>query len=295
MRPHVFWMFGDPHWGSTLAGLPPSGIQIRDGVSATPGPIQRDMWARMIQHRDDIRRYTEPWRQDGAKVHLMVMGDVVDGDHHSTDQIIGRSEGSHIECARQGLTALLDDSIDTIHFISGTTSHVGRGAGLERAIAGSMRERGWPVVECPFKDAGTVWPWLYVKMPTGWRFHFAHHGRAGQREHTRKSYSAIFAYEVHGAHVNDGRESPDISFRAHNHKMVDSGPDHRGITRAIGNGCWQATSDWALQKVESRPDFGGFTMVIHDEMTPHDAYDPIIKAWKYNPQASDTEAETWTP
>lgn len=293
-KPRVIVVNSDQHCGSTLGLMTPEGVTISDGAHVTPSDSVRWLWRQHLNFVDDAERIVKEWRKKGATAHYINLGDLTDGDHHQTHQIIGRDQGSHIEVARRTLKdGFLGLKFDTLHFVMGTPSHVGRAGGLEKSIASGIEDAGYPVIRCPWNSDTTLWPYLYMQVGD-YRFDFRHHGRSGQREHTRKSYQAIYAYDIHGTHVNEGRRPPDVAVRAHKHKMMDSGPDLRGITRVINTGCWQFASEWVRSAaIESQADFGGWVFVVTDDM--RGPYDLWARPFQYNPDPLEHEAEVWTP
>jgi hypothetical protein len=284
----------DQHCGSQLGLITPEGVWTSDNNHFSPGPAMRWLWGRHQNYVDDASIVIKKERERGATAHYVNLGDLTDNDHHGTHQIIGRDLGTHVAAARNVLRdGFLQLDFDTLHFVMGTPSHVGPGGALEKAIASDIEGDGYPVIRCPFNGGHTIWPYLYARF-FDYLLDFRHHGRTGQREHTTKSYAALYAYDIHGSHVNEGREPPDIAIRAHKHKMHDSGPDLRGITRVLSTGCWQFSSEWVYSKsFETRPDLGGWIIVIDEDM--RGPYEPWIRPFKYNPEPIDLAAEVWTP
>lgn len=294
MAPRVIVVCSDQHCGSTLGLMTPEGVTIADGAHVSPSEPVRWLWRQHLNFVDDAERVVKQWRERGATAHYVNLGDLTDGDHHHTHQIIGRDQGSHIAAARNVLRdGFLGLSFDSLHFVMGTPSHVGRAGGNEKSVASGLEDEGYPVVRCPWNGDTTLWPWLYMDIGA-YRFDFRHHGRTGMREHTRKSYQAIYSYDIHGSHLNEGRRPPDVAVRAHKHKMMDSGPDHRGITRTVNTGCWQFSSEWVQSRaIESRPDFGGWIFVVTDDM--RGPYDLWARPYMYNAELGEVEQEVWRP
>jgi hypothetical protein len=292
MKPRVIVVCSDQHCGSQLGLITPEGVQTSDSNWFKPGKSLQWLWGQHLNYVDDAERIVKAWRKKGATAHYVNLGDTTDSDHHGTHQIIGRDLGTHIQAARNVLReGFLRLQFDTVHFIGGTPAHVGPGAALEKTIASDLASE-FPIVRDP-RTGFTVWPDMTAQIGA-YRFDFKHHGRAGTREHTRKSYQAIYAYDIHGAYVNDGRTAPDVAVRAHNHKMGDSGPDLRGVTRVFTSGCWQFSSEWVKSKaIESRPDFGGWIFVVTDDM--RGPYDLWVRPFRYEMDNADDANGIWTP
>lgn len=290
MKPRVIVVDSDQHCGSTLGLITPEGVMVDNANWFKPGKPLLHLHAQHENYVDDADRIIREWREKGATAHYVCLGDLTDADHHATHQIINRDQGTHISAARNVLMdGFLRLGFDTIHFVMGTPAHVGQGGGLEKSIAKNIADAGYPVVRNP--DGLTIWDALSADFGA-YRFDFKHHGRAGTREHTRKSYSAIYAHDIDASYRADGRRPPDIAVRAHNHKLGDSGPDPKGRTRVCSTGCWQYSSEWVKSKaIESRPDFGGWIFVVTDDM--RGPYELWARPFKYH--HPDVEQEIWKP
>jgi hypothetical protein len=280
----------DQHCGSTLGLITPEGVEVDNGNWFKPGDALLHLWTEHQGYVDYASEIIKKWRKKGATTHYVNLGDLTDGDHHNTHQIVNRDQGTHIAAARHVLRdGFFRLDFDTIHFIMGTPAHVGAGGALEKSIASDLSNT-YPIVRCPWNGL-TVWPELTAQFGA-YRFHLEHHGATGQRQHTEKSYAAIYAYDVHGSFLNDDRVPPDVAVRAHKHRMVDSGPDFRGITRAIQTGCWQYSSEWVRSRsIKTKPHLGGWIFVVTDDM--RDSYDLWLRPFRgRHPQAPE---EVWTP
>lgn len=292
MKPRVIVVDSDQHCGSQLGLITPEGVQTSDSNWFKPGKALQWLWSQHGNYVDDASRIIKEWRKKGATAHYINLGDMTDGDHHQTHQIIGRDLGTHVQAARNVLRdGFLSLGFDTVHVVTGTPAHVGPGAALEKTVAADMA-LSYPVVRDP-RTGFTVWPDLVADIGA-YRFDFKHHGRAGTREWTRRGLSTLFAYDIHNSYRNDGRKPPDVAVRAHNHKMVDSGPDLRGVTRQITTGCWQYSSEWVKSKaIESAPDFGGWVFVVTDDM--RGPYDLWLRPFRYQMPQDDNATGLWTP
>ena len=92
-----------------------------------------------------------------------------------------------------------------------------------------------------------------------------HHGRMGQRAHTRGPYMRWYAQDIELEHRLDGERPPDIAVRAHNHIYGDSGRVHRWKTRVIAQGCWILSTEYSHRRsYESLPSIGMVAIVIRD-------------------------------
>lgn len=285
--PVIFVQVGDFHCGSELGLATPEGVQTHQQNWWKPGPHIEWLWSQHLNAVDDASRFIKKYRRK-AKVVLLVMGDVVDGDHHNTHQIINRDQGTHVAVARNVLRdGFFQLKPDEIFIVMGTPSHVGPAGGLEKSIAKNLEDEGYPIVRNQYGQG--IWKELEIQAHD-FRIHAKHHGRAGRREHTRRSYAAIYAFDIRSSFLKDGRVPPDLALRAHNHIMEDTGPDLRGkgYTRVLTSGCWQFNSEWVDSKAfETRPDFGWHGIVVTPEM--RDPHDIIARPFLYNPDPDKHE------
>lgn len=250
----------DIHCGSTVGLMHPDGVMHDDGQHIGPSKLQSYLWEKHVQFRQDVAELV-----GDRTSHLFLCGDLTDGDHHRTHQIVSNDQGLHIQIAADVLMGgMLELPFATVHAVRGTPSHVGKASGLEKSVMGRLAREGEKrIVRDPRTDS-YVWPFVYAEFD-GLLFDVRHHGRAGQREHTRKSYSALYANDIWMSHKLEGRRPPDIAVRAHLHKFIDSGPDHRGVTRAIQLPCWQLHTEWTRRiSIETMPDIGGVVILIDD-------------------------------
>jgi hypothetical protein len=252
----------DKHAGSTLGLMPPDGIHDDDGLPILPSPLQEHLWQRWEQYTADVKEIiaSEP----DATTHYFDVGDQTDGSHHGTHQVVSHDEGVHIEIATQNLDrGILTVGFDSIHMVRGTPAHVKKASGLEKAVANRLHAKGYPLVRDPKNDS-FLWRKVYAEFD-GILFDVRHHGKTGQLERTRRSYAALYAQDIWQTHHSDRLIPPAIAIRAHKHTFVDSGADHRGVTRAIGLPCWQFSSEWVMSKsIEKLPDIGGVVIVIRN-------------------------------
>ncbi|MEE8391872.1 MAG: hypothetical protein V3S14_13895 [Anaerolineae bacterium] len=247
----------DIHAGSNVGMLHGDGVQTDEQVWIKPSPVQEWLNEKHAEMVSDVDRLIE-----GYPRHLFLNGDLTEGVHHKSVQAISQDKGVHIQAAadvlRKGILTL---GFESIHAIRGTESHVDPNSGLEKSVMAKIRRDGYPVVKDPSTNS-LVWPYVYAEF-NDILIDVRHHGRAGQREHTRKAYSALFAQDIWQSHVADGRRPPTIAVRAHLHRYIDSGPDHRGITRAIQMPCWQMRTAFIHRiAAQTLPDIGTVVILI---------------------------------
>lgn len=246
---------GDIHSGSTVAVYPHEGFALDDGGKYEPSPVQHLLCDWWLQAWEKARAVigSDPW-------HLVLNGDLVDGDHHNTPQIISRLPGAQIKgCIRLLRQGPLKGNPQSVHVIRGTESHVGKSGSAEEAIAavlaaGDEDAPAVPVVADP--ETGTKSSFHRRFRVGGKLIDCRHHGRMGQRAHTRASYSSLYAQDIWQEHVFAKEDVPDLCIRSHHHKFVDSGP-HQAYPRVVTLPAWQlATAFTHRIAIESLADIG---------------------------------------
>jgi hypothetical protein len=240
MATHLIVACGDLHAGSTVAPCPPEGIELDDGGVQMPNKLQRwlydnwlDAWNQYGRLRDEYKPETQT---------LVLNGDLVDGVHHKSPQL-APLVGQHFRAA---LTLLergpLRFGMDAVHMVRGTESHSGRAGEIEEGIARTLRAEGVTTAEDP--DTGQVSSYWRRFEVEGVRFDCRHHGRFGQRTHTKDAYLRHYAHDIWEAHVRSGERPPDICLRSHRHQYGDSGRIHDLPTRVLALPAWQALTSY---------------------------------------------------
>jgi hypothetical protein len=263
---HVVAVCGDLHCGSTVGLCPPEGLELDDGGMYNPSIAQEWLWG----------RWESAWEKANSiigrdKFTLVINGDMVDGDHHRTAQIASPLTGIHARCAIESLRVPLGLKPSAIHVVRGTAVHVGRSGEVEEGIARGLKNQLYPIVPDP--DTGSFSSYRRRIDVESVRFDIAHHGRMGQRAHTRGSYSRLYGFDIWAeqaldlikelrdtddlAQVFEDKKPADIAVRSHNHKFQDSGYDHRGITRVLSIPAWQFATEYVHRiAAESLADIG---------------------------------------
>jgi hypothetical protein len=274
---HVVAICGDLHCGSTVGLCPPEGLELDDGGMYDPSDAQEWLWG----------CWEEAWKQAKSiigrdKFTLVLNGDLIDGDHHRTAQIASPLTGIHARCAMESLRVPLALKPSAIHVVRGTPVHVGRSGEVEEGMARGLKNQLYPVIKDP--DTGTFSSYRRRLDVDGIRLDIAHHGRMGQRAHTRGSYSRLYGFDIWAEQaldlINEASMATDpdelweiwnrkrvsqIAIRSHNHKFQDSGHDHRGSTRVISMPAFQLATEYVHRiAAESLADIGIVILVCHE-------------------------------
>jgi len=187
----------------------------------------------------------------GAKLYAVFNGDVTDGDHHDTSQIITRNPATMVRLAALALKPITDVADECI-FIRGTASHVGNSGSSEELIADDLQ--GWE------KD-GVRSHWSLYANFGGVIVQFAHHAGMGRLPWTAKNAANRVASKALFACAEQGMKLPDLIFRSHNHRWSDSYDNYP--CRAICLPAWQLKTEY-VHRIDSTavPHIGGVFVVI---------------------------------
>lgn len=261
----------DVHAGGTTAVCTPEPIVLDDGGSYVPNKPQKWLWKQW--QKAWSKRYpelVEDYKPD--KQILVLNGDLVEGWHHDSAQQVSILEGLHFRIAHRLLErGPMQNDFDEMHFIRGTESHVGKHAGHEEGLARALKKQhGYPVVRDP--DTGQYTSWWRRLMVDDVLVDMRHHGRQGQRTHTKDSYLRLYAHDIWESHVRSGDRPPDLCIRAHHHRYGDSGRIHDMPTRVVSLPCWQLLTAWTHRiSIEDLGQIGMCVFAIRDGrlLEPH--------------------------
>ena len=215
----------DLHTNSTVGICPPN-IQLDDGGTYRQSKIQKWFWRNWL---DTWQKYKDIKARENLPLVLIVNGDAGDGDHHDTPQIITRNPTTQLRIAVDTLKPALDVA-DVIIIIRGTEVHVGKNAWIEEKLAEDIGA-------FPCNDEMHSWWHLYAEFG-GVTFDVKHHPESGSmRPWTAGGEANRIAAILTYNYALSGMRPPDVAFRAHKHKFLDSGTTHP--TRVFATPAWQ--------------------------------------------------------
>ena len=145
-RLELLAIVSDLHSGSTVALMPPT-FKLAQGQTVQANALQ--LW------------FYECWRDahawlaaqtQGAPFGLIANGDLIEGDHHRTDEIVSRRIGDHLEMAVELLTPLAKAAAKT-WIVRGTDCHVGD---IEVAVGHRLGAERNPETNRPVFDRLTM-------------------------------------------------------------------------------------------------------------------------------------------
>jgi hypothetical protein len=273
----VIAVTSDQHCGSTVAISPPK-IELDDGGEYVASKAQRWLWEKWLDFWGKAQERRESLNAD---LYCVFNGDLTEGDHHGTTQILSGNPAAQASVVNACVAPILDLEPERLFFVRGTEAHVGKSAAFEERIASGLRKDKRPVVVDP--DTGTS-SWWHLRMDVqGVRLDFAHHGRFGQRPWTRGNVVLNLAAEIFYDHAADGEPHPHIAVRSHQHRYFDTASAHP--TRVIQTPAWQLATAF-IHRINpgALACIGGVLIVIQNGVP---TVEPII----YKPE----RAKAWQP
>jgi hypothetical protein len=271
-RPVVVAVVSDLHAGSTVA-LCPHEIALDDGGAYQASRAQRWLWDLWLRYWDEVSHKRDAL---GADLYVVVNGDITDGDHHGTTQILSGNPTAQAAVVNAQLAVPLALRPDRLWFVRGTEAHVGKSAAFEERVALGLKKDGRPVVMSA--DTGTASHWHARLDIHGVRFDFAHHGRVGQRPWTKPNVTMNMAAEIFYEHAKHGLPHPHLAIRSHMHQFVDT--YHAHPVRAIQTPAWQLPTAFIHRIAPGAlADIGGLIITVQPgESDPATRYhvDPVI-------------------
>lgn len=260
-RSVVIAVTSDLHCGSTVALCPPV-IHLDDGGEYRASKAQlwlwenwRDFWGRVDAQRKTL----------GASLYQVYNGDMTEGDHHKTTQILSGNPTAQATVVNEVMRVPLALKPEGIIVVRGTEAHVGASACYEERIASGLRKDGYKVL---VDDAtGNASHWHFEMDVQGVRFDFAHHGRVGARPWTKPNAVHALAMEIFYNAAANERPFPHLAVRSHMHQYVDTHDSHP--TRLIQMPAWQlATAFIHRIAPNALADVGGLIITVTEgEMT----------------------------
>lgn len=254
----VLAITSDQHCGGTTA-LCPDKISLDDGGEYHASKAQR--WLFQCW-KDYWKRVGEVVKKEKPKYFYQGFnGDIVDGAHHKTTQILSENPNAQAAVVNAVMTIPLAQKPDQIIVIRGTEAHVGQSAAAEERIADGLFRDKRPIVRD--MDTGSASWWHFRAELNGKLIDIAHHGRTGMREHTRMSAASLHAHDIFLSHAKRGERHPDLAVRAHYHRFNDS--HDAAPTRVITSGAFQLKTGFVHRiAADSVADIGGFIIVLRD-------------------------------
>lgn len=249
----------DLHCGSTVGLCGPEEITWDDGGHYAPGPEQGWLWKNWVAFWQQVKEIK-------GRDHLGILcnGDLVDGDHHGTIQIISRDQQVQLHILKECFAPVLALKPTLAAVVRGTEAHVGKGAAVEEGFARWLKEKG---VAVPKSSTGMYSHWHFHGEILGSTIDAAHHGRMGQRPWTKSGVVGNLAAQIVMEAANEGRTPPTLAFRSHYHTHFDT--HDAFVTRLIQTPAFQLHTAYAHKVVpEVLSDIGGIIVVFETGRRP---------------------------
>lgn len=265
----------DQHAGSAVSVCPPE-INLDDGGTYKASKPQRWLWQGWNDYwAERVARVRD---REKAKLYQVFNGDMVEGNHHGTTQILSGNSAVQSLVVSELMKVPLSLGPDKMWFIRGTEAHVGKSGNSEEKIADGLRRDKRPIVRDTITQTSSHW---HAKMEVqDVRLDFAHHGRMGQRPWTRINVVANLAAEIFYEHCAREEPHPHIAVRSHLHRYADTAGAHP--VRLIQTPAWQLHTAYTHKIVtESMADIGGIIIVIKDGVA---SIEPVL----YKPKSVPT-------
>lgn len=246
----------DTHIGSNAGLCPPSGFMLPDDNRYLPNKFQETTW----------RYWTHFWNKwvpktigKSKKVVVVINGDLIDGVHHETVNIMSTSLEYQQAAAIEVIKEI--DQYDGLYIVRGTEVHAGKGAASEEMIARAVKSE--PCV----KESNQLTDyqlWLNVNdVP----FQIAHHigVTSSAAYETSAPMRELVAALVEASQW--GRPMPRVVVRSHRHRFVPiSIPSIHGRIRCVITPGWQLRTPHVERIDRMRmPHIGGVIFKVEDD------------------------------
>ena len=273
-RPMVIACVSDLHAGSTTALCPPV-VHLDDGGEYRASKPQQWLWERWGAFWGQVEQAR---RKRDAILVQVYNGDLTEGDHHKTTQILSGNPTAQATVVNQVLTVPLGLKPDHIIGLRGTEAHVGPSAAYEERVFTGLRKDGWPVVRD--EVTGNSSHWHHVIEHQGVLVDLAHHGKFGSRPSTKMNTVIALAFDIFTRAAIAGVPHPHLAIRSHLHQFGDTFTAYP--TRLIQMPAWQLATAF-IHRINpgAISDIGGIIITIADGKYE---VEPVI----YHPEANPT-------
>lgn len=220
-RPRVCVVISDLHCGSTRAIMPPM-FKTIEGQTLERNAAQKQLWA----------WWGEFWKFSGKVIGkdpwaCVLNGDLTEGNHHRTTQIVSPEIADHAEMAKQILRPVLQ-GCSRVFVTLGTECHT---AGIEHHIAHNLGAVPDP------NTGNAAWERLSVIF-AGTLCRFTHHTSTSTRPYLRGNKLGAHLRSAQIEAIDADRQPP---------KVVGASHCHTFDTYETTGGLCFTTPSWQLQ------------------------------------------------
>lgn len=251
---HLVAAIADTHCGSQLGLCPPEGVEFSRGGRYLPNRGQQWSWECFEDFAETVRRIA--YDEDRA-LHWIINGDLHDGDHHNTSEILSRNLEMQAYCSRRVLEVIRKTDPQKLYVVKGTETHGGPENNSETLAAfGATADRG---------ETSQEWATWHLRTRIGGVLIDAqHHGRQGTRPWTMGSALQTQGLELWVESLEAGDDVPDLAIRADKHVYGYSGREMRGVPVVVLPP-WQLKNAFGSRVApNSRAGIGGVFVRIQD-------------------------------
>ena len=201
--PATVVIVGDMHINSTV-GLCPSRVTLDDGGTYHPSKAQRWIyrcWTDFWQHVEGL---------DRSELYVVFNGDLVEGLHHRTTQLVTHNEETQLAMALQLLEPVARLA-DHLFVVRGTEAHTGPSAQWEEHLADDLSAERDTV--------GLTASWWHLPLTVGGvAFDICHHPQTSSRRPWTLDQAASRQASITWAEYHEmGQKPPDVVARSHLH------------------------------------------------------------------------------
>jgi hypothetical protein len=253
-RRDVVAIVSDTHIGSTVGLCPPT-VALDDGGAYLANKGQRWLWECWLAYWQQVQA-TKP--RGGGKRWSIHLGDICEGDHHATSQVITRNKATQMGLAIEIMEPAARWA-DRLFVVRGTAAHASEAGALEEAIADDLHAVRDEVT-------GTASWWHLPLEIGGVRLDLAHHPPAGGGRPWTKPAAAMTAAAILTMQAASARRQPaDLAVRGHLHFHADSFTAHP--VRMIYAPSWQLRTQFAHRlAAPDLADIGGLIVTIEGDV-----------------------------
>ena len=221
--PVTLLLASDTHCGSTIGLCPPEGVRLDDGQEVKPSKPQAWLWWCWEQVH---KAAAETAKAAKGPLWTVLNGDLVDGDHHGTTQIMSRHPDAQHYIADRTFSLTKDLKPARLFVVRGTEVHTGTSGSAEEGLAKMLGAERDPETH--------LWSRWHLRIRVhGKLVDVQHHGKGlGRLPHTKQNGANSLAWRVWQTHAERGLEPPALVVRSHLHQWADSFGAHRQ-TRAL--------------------------------------------------------------
>ena len=263
----------DLHVGHPFAICPTSWV-LHDGNVFTPNELQRQIrehWVASWQNIKSLRK--------GKKLIVITVGDLVEGLHHESTQIItmrqDTQEAMAIAVLEEGMKLAGFRRGDQIRFITGTPAHDGNGLQSVERIARSILETN---------DDGRLSNDRLLLRIGGYLFDIAHQpgSGTGNRAWTYGNPFQAWLKSLYYQALETRREPPRYVIRAHHHTYLKrEAHSMSGDTVVTGYILppWKLKDEFVYKRqAQALSSIGMLALSIHNgQVTEHLSCIPIVQ------------------